>query len=146
MRHYSPDRSGLFTLRFLILMITSSVIVLINYFSPLRTASLIADSVIAGISLFVMLFYLPLYFSSVKYTVTDTEIRRMSGVFIKHRQTIRIDTIQYSVMVNSPFSKLTGLNFLVFFVYGGQMNLMFLNYVDMQEILALTGNEGGEIK
>ena len=59
MRHYSPDRSGLFTLRFLILMITSSVIVLINYFSPLRTASLIADSVIAGISLFVMLIYLP---------------------------------------------------------------------------------------
>ena len=51
-----------------------------------------------------------------------------------------------SGMVNSPFSKLTGLNFLVFFVYGGQMNLMFLNYVDMQEILALTGNEGGEIK
>ncbi len=146
MRHYSPDRSGLFTLRILTLMMTSSVIILINYFSPLRTASLIADSVIAGISLFIMLIYLPLYFSSVKYTVTDTEIRRMSGVFIKHRQTIRIDTIQYSVMVNSPFSKLTGLNFLVFFVYGGQMNLMFLNYEDMQEILALSGSEGGEMQ
>ncbi|MBP3747664.1 MAG: PH domain-containing protein [Ruminococcus sp.] len=146
MRHYSPDRSGLFTLRILILMMTSSVIILINYFSPLRTASLIADSVIAGISLFIMLIYLPLYFSSVKYTVTDTEIRRMSGVFIKHRQTIRIDTIQYSMMVNSPFSKLTGLNFLVFFVYGGQMNLMFLNYEDMQEILALSGSEGGEMQ
>lgn len=145
MRHYSPDRRGLFTLRILLLIFSAGLIVLINYFSPLRTAAIIADTVIAVISLILMFIYMPLYFSSVSYTITDTEIRRRSGVFIKYRQSIRIDSIQYAVMVNSPFSKLTGLNFLLLFVYGGHMNLMFLKYSDMQEILALSGNKGGDV-
>ncbi len=139
MRHYRPDRRGLTTLRIVLLIISAALILVINYYVPSRDIAVAADCFIAGTVLFLMLIYLPLYFASVRYTVTETEIISDSGVIIRYHQAVKITSIQYSAVISSPFSKLTGLNFILFFVFGGQMNLMFLRYEDMVEISALAG-------
>jgi len=143
MRHYRPDRAGLSTLRLLILAFTAGIIIAVNYFVPIRFPALVADLCIAGVSLLVTLIYLPLFFSTINYTVSDTEITCSSGVFIKYHQTIKIAAVQYTAVVTTPLSGLTGLNFAVFFVYGGRMQFYFLSKKDISEILALTGT-GGE--
>ncbi|MBR4628116.1 MAG: PH domain-containing protein [Ruminococcus sp.] len=139
MRHYRPDRHGLTTLRVLLLVLSAVLILTVNYFVPSRTVSLVIDIFIASVSLIAVLIYLPLYFSSLRYTVTDTEIISDSGVILRFHQAVKITSVQYTAVISSPFSRLTGLNFVLLFVYGGQMNLMFLKYDDMLEISALAG-------
>ena len=93
-----------------------------------------------------MFVYLPLYFSSIKYTATETEIMKSSGVFIKTHQSVRYSSVQYTSVISSPFSQYTGLNFIVFFVYGGQLRLLFLKQSDAQEILRFSCSTVGEEK
>jgi len=139
MRHYRPDRRGLTALRILLLVLSSAIIITINYFVPSREVAIVIDILVAAVVLAAMLIYLPLYFSSLKYTVTDTEIISDSGVILHFHQSVKINSIQYTAVVSSPFSRFTGLNFLLLFVYGGQMNLMFMRYEDMLEIATLAG-------
>ena len=143
MRHYRPDRGGLTALRLLVLAITAGIIILINYFVPLRRAAIVADLSTAGLSLLITLIYLPLFFSTIVYTVSDTEITCSSGVFIKYHQSVKIRSVQYTTTISTPLSGITGLNFLIFFVYGGRMQLYFLSKRDLSEILSVTGT-GGE--
>lgn len=143
MKKYKPDRKGLVTLRILILAVTAGLILAVNYFVPVRKVSLIADISLAAISLGLMFIYLPMYFSSVSYLVTSNEIIRSSGVLVKFHQSIKLPLVQHSIVITTPFSKFTGMNFLLFFALGGQINLMFLSYEDMMEILRLFSESGG---
>ena len=145
MKTYRPDRKGLATLRLLILAFTVLLILAVNYFVPLRKAALIADISLATVSLAVMFIYLPLYFASVSYRVTGEEIIRSSGVFVKFHQSIKLPLVQHSMVITTPLSRFTGMNFLMFFALGGQINLMFLSYDDMMEILRLFSEPGGDI-
>ena len=45
--------------------------------------------------------------------------------------------MQYITSAKSLLSQYTGLNFIVFFVYGGQLRLLFLSRDDADEIMAL---------
>ena len=143
MKKYRPDRRGLATLRIVILAVTAGMILAVNYFVPLRKVSLIADISLAAVSLGLMFIYLPLYFSSVSYLVTSDEIIRSSGVLVKFHQSIKLPLVQHSMVITTPFSKFTGMNFLLFFALGGQINLMFLSYEDMMEILRFFSESGG---
>lgn len=143
MKKYRPDRRGLATLRIVILAVTAGMILAVNYIVPLRKVSLIADISLAAVSLGLMFIYLPLYFSSVSYLVTSDEIIRSSGVLVKFHQSIKLPLVQHSMVITTPFSKFTGMNFLLFFALGGQINLMFLSYEDMMEILRLFSESGG---
>lgn len=143
MKKYKPDRKGLVTLRILILAVTAGLILAVNYFVPVRKVSLIADISLAAISLGLMFIYLPMYFSSVSYLVTSNEIIRSSGVLVKFHQSIKLPLVQHSMVITTPFSKFTGMNFLLFFALGGQINLMFLSYEDMMEILRFFSESGG---
>ena len=142
MKKYRPDRRGLATLRIVILAVTAGMILAVNYFVPLRKVSLIADISLAAVSLGLMFIYL-LYFSSVSYLVTSDEIIRSSGVLVKFHQSIKLPLVQHSMVITTPLSKFTGMNFLFFFALGGQINLMFLSYEDMMEILRLFSESGG---
>ena len=80
--------------------------------------------------------YCPLLFRSLKYTVTDSEVKRSGGVFIKKFQSVRYSSVQYITTARSFLSQYTGLNFIVYFVYGGQLRLLFLSRSDADEIMA----------
>ena len=76
---------------------------------------------------FTAIIYLPIYFKNLNYYVSNDRIIKESGFYFKKKQIIRIDKIQFTTSVSTPFSKLTGLNFIVLYAYGGMMTVMFLS-------------------
>lgn len=144
MKRFYPDNNSLTVLRMIIAILILTVIALIKYYIPSSKFVLTAGTILAAIGFIVMFVYLPLYFSSIKYIVNDSEITKSCGVFIKSHQTVKCSSIQYTTVIRTPFSKYTGLNIIIFFVFGGQLRLMFIGYNDMIEILKLTGSVSGK--
>ena len=137
---YEPDRHCLSTMR---LLITAAVVIIIfaaKYFIPLENVVFIIVVSVIAIASFEMFIHLPMYFSSITYSATETEVSKSSGVFIKVHQSVRYSSIQYTTIISSPFSQYTGFNFIIFFVYGGQLRLLFLKQSDAQEIIKLSGS------
>ncbi len=143
MRHFRPAENSLAALRAVITVLTVFIISVLYYYIPLKKVVFISGAVIAGLALLIMFIYLPLYMSSVKYTATDSEVIRSSGVFIKFHQSVKYSSIQYAAVIRTPLSDVTGLNFVVFFVFGGHMRLSFLSLSDAREVLRLSGSAGG---
>lgn len=142
MKNYLPDKSCLMTLRILITFVSLILILAVSYFITVRILIILIDTIIGASAFFIMFAYLPLFLKSVHYTVTDTEIIKSSGVMIKLHQSVQYSSIQYVNVITTPFSQYTGLNFIVCFVYGGQLRLVFLNHNDAREILNKVERKG----
>lgn len=140
MKEYSPDRRCLSTLRLLITLAVVIIVAAAKYFIPIDKIVLIIVISAVSIACFEMFIHLPLYFSSIKYSTTETEVVKSSGVFIKVHQSVRFSSIQYTTIIKSPLSKHTGFNFIIFFVYGGQLRLLFLKKADADEIIKQSGS------
>lgn len=144
MRQFYPDRNCLLLLRGLIFAATALLFAVILYFSSSIQFTAISGCILAAIDFLLNFVYLPLYFSSLKYTATNSELIMRSGVFFHRCQSVRYSSIQYASIIKTPFSLYTGLNFAVFYVFGGSMRLMFLKNDDMNEILRISGVSSGE--
>lgn len=144
MKRFYPDNNALTVLRMIITILILTVIALMKYYIPSSRFVLIAGTILAAVGFIIMFAYLPLYFSSIRYIVTDSEITKKCGVFIKSHQTVKCSSIQYTTVIRTPLSKHTGLNIVIFFVFGGQLRLTFVGYNDMIEILKLTGSVSGK--
>jgi len=125
------------------LLITAAVVIIlfaIRYFIPVDKIVMLSIIVVIAIACFEMFVHLPMFFNSISYSATSTEVTKSSGVFIKVHQSVRYSSIQYTTVISSPFSQYTGFNFIIFFVYGGQLRLLFLKQADAQEIIRLSGS------
>ena len=139
MKQYYPDRHCLSTLRILITAAAVVLLAAIRYFVPIDLVVFVSTIVVVFVACFEMFIHLPMYFASISYTATDTEVMKSSGVFFKVHQSIRYSSIQYTTVVSSPLSQYTGFNFIIFFVYGGQLRLLFLKQSDAKEIIKMSG-------
>ncbi len=140
MKQYKPDRHCLTTMR---LLITAAVVIVlwaVRYFIPIEKIVMLCIIVVIAIACFEMFVQLPMYFNSISYYATETEVTKSSGVFIKVHQSVRYSSIQYTTRITSPLSQHTGFNFIIFFVYGGQLRLLFLKRADADEIIRLSGS------
>lgn len=140
MKQYKPDRHCLTTMR---LLITAAVVIVlwaVRYFIPIEKIVMLCIIVVIAIACFEMFVHLPMYFNSISYYATETEVTKSSGVFIKVHQSVRYSSIQYTTRITSPLSQHTGFNFIIFFVYGGQLRLLFLKRADADEIIRLSGS------
>ena len=134
MKHYYADKTCLNILKILILSVTFillAVTVYFLYFIPIVMILLCIIFLAAGF--FTAIIYLPIYFKNLNYYVSNDRIIKESGFYFKKKQIIRIDKIQFTTSVSTPFSKLTGLNFIVLYAYGGMMTVMFLSDHDFAE-------------
>ena len=138
LKKYKPDKNGLITIRILSVIISLVLAGVSKKYIPSEFIYFIAVVSVVTVSIFVMFVYFPLYFSSLSYETTDSEVIKHSGVIIKSHQAIKFDSIQYTTVVNSLLSQYTGFNFIIFFVYGGQLRLDFLSRNDTLEILKTT--------
>lgn len=146
MKTYKPDKNGLLTLRVLLFAASLILFGIVKYYIPIDILVFIITIAIVTADIFIMFIYLPFFFRYLSYSSDGKEITRHSGVFIKTHQTVQYSSVQYTTVISTPFSQYTGLNFIVFFVYGGQMQIMFLNQKDAQEILSHARfNEFGEV-
>ena len=139
MRSFKPDKHALMTLRLFITMLSFILIGAVRLYIPVNVVVLVFAIAIVTVAIFFMFIYLPLYFSSLRYDSTDTEITKHSGVYFHSHQSVLYSTVQYTTVITTPFSQYTGLNFVVFFVYGGQLRLLFLKQEDALYILKKTG-------
>lgn len=139
MRHFYPDKNSVRLLQIIISAIGFILFLTAKHYIHSKETLLILGTIIVSLCICIMFIYLPLYFSSLKYIVTDTEIIRTGGVFIKVHQSVLFSSIQYVTVIKTFLSGYTGLNFIIFFVFGGRFRLMFLSRNDIDEILRLSG-------
>lgn len=144
MRHYTTSKNCLSAMRAAIALVAVVLIGIIHHYIPIEKAVIISAIVIAALAFIAMFIYLPLYLASVKYTVTDSEIIKSSGVILKFNQSIKFSSIQYSTVIKTPMSDITGINILIFYVFGGNMRLPFLTLDDVRDILIISGSSGGD--
>lgn len=142
MKKYQPDRHGLISVRILTTLFSVILSIISNIYVISEFLLFIVIIFIVTISIFVIFVYFPLYFSSLAYETTSTEVIKHSGVIVRSHQAIRFDSIQYTTVVSSPLSQYTGFNFVIFFIYGGQLRLDFLSRQDTIEILKSTRTSG----
>lgn len=143
-KHYRPEKRCRYILSGALILLAAVIIALIIIFVPIKIVVNISVIAVSAIVFTIVMVYLPLFFRSVKYTATETEIVKTSGVFIKFHQSVRFSSVQYITTVRTPFSSKTGFNFIIFFVYGGQLNLLFLSEHDLEEIRILAENGGAQ--
>lgn len=140
MKNFKPERKALNALRIIILIVSVVLIGGLKIYIPVDIVFMIFAVAIVMTDIVMIFIYLPIYFSSLSYDMTDEKIVKHSGVFFKSHQSIRFSTVQYSTVVTTPLSNKTGLNFVVLFVYGGNLRLVFLKEDDAMEILRRCGD------
>lgn len=138
MKKYYADKTGigiLFVLSFLLVMAidTASLV----YLSFIPIIMWIVIGVFSSVFLIIIIIWLPLFFKSLSYCVSCEEITSSSGVFFRTKKILRVKSIQYYTCITTPFSKVTGLNFLVLSALGGNIVLMFLSKKDVDSISAI---------
>ncbi len=134
MKHYYADKTCLNILKILILYVTFILLAVTVYFlSFIPIVMILLCIIFLAAGFFTAIIYLPIYFKNLNYYVSNDRIIKESGFYFKKKQIIRIDKIQFTTSVSTPFSKLTGLNFIVLYAYGGMMTVMFLSDHDFAE-------------
>ena len=139
MKSYTPDKGSLNVLRAGIIIAALVLIAAVKIFIKIYALMLVLSIIIAAAAIIVTALYLPAYFANLSYCANDKEIKKCSGVFFRTAQSIKYSSIQYSTFITTPFSKYTGLNFIVFYVYGGRFLMLFLKSSDAAEILKSSG-------
>ncbi|MDE6035051.1 MAG: PH domain-containing protein [Ruminococcus sp.] len=142
MKNYLPDRNCLFSMRIIITIISAILILAVKYFFTVDILVMLISTIIGAGAFFVMFAYLPMFISSIKYTLTDSEIITSGGVIMQIHKSVKYRSIQYTNVITTPFSQYTGLNFIICFVYGGQIRMLFLNHADAKEILEKIDGKG----
>lgn len=134
MKHYYADKTCLNILKILILSVTFILLAVTVYFlSFIPIVMILLCIIFLAAGFFTAIIYLPIYFKNLNYYVSNDRIIKESGFYFKKKQIILIDKIQFTTSVSTPFSKLTGLNFIVLYAYGGMMTVMFLSDHDFAE-------------
>ena len=134
MKHYYADKTCLNILKILILSVTFILLAVTVYFlSFIPIVMILLCIIFLAAGFFTAIIYLPIYFKNLNYYVSNDRIIKESGFYFKKKQIVRIDKIQFTTSVSTPYSKLTGLNFIVLYAYGGMMTVMFLSDHDFAE-------------
>lgn len=111
------------------------------------TDNLIRKWIIFAVTVFcaVAAVYLPLYFKCLHYTVTDSDIRKNSGIFMHSEISIKISSIQYYSYVSLPLARRFGFSFIILYVYGGKLLLLFLDLKDAEYIINVYKKENSHV-
>ncbi len=145
MKKYIPDRNASGFLRLSVIILAILVVALARFYIPINSVVYAIAVVIVAITLFFVCIYIPMYFRSLRYESDGKSITKYGGVFIKYTKSVEFSSVQYTATVSTPFSKGTGLNFAILFVYGGRLKLSFLSYDDIREILTIAERRYHEI-
>ncbi|MBQ8434625.1 MAG: PH domain-containing protein [Oscillospiraceae bacterium] len=135
MKEYYADKTCLNMMRIIIIVLTVIIISVAAFFlSFIPIIMIIVCSVFFIMGFFASLIYLPIYFRNMKYYVSDEKIVKVSGFYFIKTQTVKVSRIQYTTTISTPFSKLTGLNCILLYAYGGMLPIIFVSNRDFSEI------------
>lgn len=141
MRTYKPSKRPLiliYILLFLVLLIIKYALNIIDRFVAIPNNYILLPLWILA-ALFAVL-VLPFYFHKAFFTVTSKEITSKGGLIITGKHFMLTESVKSVTTVITPFSGLTGLNFVVLNALGARLLLPFLSKRDALEIAAAINN------
>ena len=135
MKRYVPAKKALISIRIIILILAAVVTALSYIF--LNSHNIIMWIIIGvcwGAAILYGVFFLPIYFKNTVYNISDSDIRKSTGMIFFSKQYMKLRSIQYISTIITPFSRLTGLNFIIINAWGGRMLFCFLKRDEAMEL------------
>ncbi len=135
MKRYVPAKKALHSIRFI--MVILAVIVTVLSYIFLNNHNIIMWIIIGvcwGAAILYGVFFLPIYFKNTVYNISDSDIRKSTGMIFFSKQYMKLRSIQYISTIITPFSRLTGLNFIIINAWGGRMLFCFLKRDEAMEL------------
>ena len=142
-KEYRADRGALHLLQILICLAGAGLCAAATYF--LRRWEWIMWSVVgvfAGAALIMSLICLPLFFARLRCYASEEKLTVLAGILFLREQSIRLDRVQFIQTVTGPFDGILGLNFIILYVYGGQLTIPFIKKSDRYELVGLLERGG----
>lgn len=102
----------------------------------------IVAALFAGSGLILSFFLLPAFFRRIRCVCTSSQITLTAGIFFKRMQAVRIDRVQFVQLISGPFDGILGFNFIILYVYGGQLTIPFLGRKDRASLTAFLEERG----
>ena len=135
MKRYVPAKKALNSIR-IIILILAVIVTALSYvfFNSHNIIMWIIICVCWGTAILYGIFFLPIYFKNTVYNIYDSDIRKKTGMIFFSKQNMKIRSIQYISTIITPFSRLTGLNFIIVNAWGGRMILCFLTRDEAMEL------------
>ncbi len=135
MKRYVPAKMALHSIRFIMVILAVAVTILSYiFFNNHNIIMWIIIGVCWGAVILYGVFFIPLYFKKTVYNISDTDIRKKTGMVFFSKQYMKVRSIQYVSTIITPFSKLTGLNFIIANAWGGRMVFCFLTRDEAMEL------------
>ena len=101
-----------------------------------------AIGIFSGAALLASLICLPLFFRQLRCFASSSKITVRAGILFLREQSIRLARVQFVQTVTGPFDGILGMNFIILYVYGGQLTVPFLKRHDRNELTALLEQRG----
>lgn len=135
MKRYVPAKKALQSIRFIMIVLAIAVTAISYIFlSNHNIIMWIIICVCWGMVILYGVFFLPIYFRNTAYNISDSDLRKKTGMVFFSKQFMKVRSIQYISTIITPFSKVTGLNFIIVNAWGGRMVFCFLKRDDALEI------------
>lgn len=121
-----------------------------SYMPDIDIRSRLPERIVAGLMIVLAVCYvvfivilLPMWYKTIKYTVSDRNITAYSGLFSKTTRIMKVSSVQNVSRISMPLSKVTGFNFIGINALGGRIIMMFLSEKDCEEIIGFLGGRIG---
>lgn len=136
MKKYYADKNSMNLMRFLLLIVAVLLIGAAYYFLFERFTVIAKIVIVAVASIYAAaaLIILPIWYRSVYCCISGETASICTGIFIKNCQLVKIASVQHIILVTTPFSRYTGMNFITLNFLGGFAVIPFLSYSDATEI------------
>ncbi|MDE5768752.1 MAG: PH domain-containing protein [Oscillospiraceae bacterium] len=141
---YYADRSAMKLLQIVILILSSilTALCLLCYLRFELLVFLILMILFLSTGALLTLFFLPLYFKNLYYHITPEQIAIHKGIFFRREQSIRLQSVQFVQIITGYHDGISGLNFMILYVYGGSLLLSFMNRDDRRELTEFLERKG----
>lgn len=126
-KEYLPSARAAYSLIICVFVMYIPLYTCAALFFPAMTVFILAAAVF-------FIIYIPISLKKMHIIINDIEAVFKSGIIILSEKRMRINKIELAYIIRTPFSKYTGLNFVVLCVYGKSLVLPFLCLSDSQEI------------
>lgn len=141
-RKYYADKTCKTILRVVALLVTITIICLVRAYLAGYPVLMWGLIILFG-SVYILggAIWLPLFLRSLVYHVSPTEVIVCSGVIYRNRMIMKMSAVRHVSVVKTPFSKATGMNFVILSATGGSVIMPFLSIGDMTRITELCRGE-----
>lgn len=143
MKEYRADAGALHLLQVIISLLGAGIALTAwRFLSRWLIVMWIVIGIFAGSAALLSLVCLPLFFRQQRCLASSAKITLRTGILFLREQSIRLDRVQFVQTITGPFDGMLGLNFIILYVYGGQLTLPFLSRRDRNELTALLEQRG----